>query len=339
MKTLCFRNKALSRREALQSCTFLILVFVSAGAAAAQVPWKPTRNVEIVVGVGPGGGVDRTARTLQKILQDRRWLDVSSAVVNKPGGGGILAQAYLNQHAGDAHYLEVSATSLLTNHITGKTAHAWNDFTPIAMLYDEFIGFAVKTDSPLKTGRDLAELLRKDPAALPVGIATSAGNTNHIALALLAKRVGGDVKKLKVVVFNSGAESTTALLGGHVGLVTTPAATTLPHMQSGALRIIAVAAPKRLDGALAQVPTWRELGYDIVVSNWRPVMGPRGLNAEQVAYWEDLLQRFTQTAEWKDELAVTGGLSHYMGSRELALFLEAQSASFRAILGELGLAR
>jgi len=110
-------------------------------------------------------------------------------------------------------------------------------------------------------------------------------------------------------------------------------------MQSGALRIIAVAAPKRLDGALAQVPTWRELGYDIVVSNWRPVMGPRGLNAEQVAYWEDLLQRFTQTAEWKDELAVTGGLSHYMGSRELAHFLEAQNTSFRAILSELGLAR
>src|SRR6187549_792477 len=111
MKTLCFRNKTPRCREALQSCTFLILVLASAGAAAAQIPWKTTRNVEIVVGVGPGGGVDRTARTLQKILQDRRWLDVSSAVVNKPGGGGILAQAYLNQHAGDAHYLEVSATS------------------------------------------------------------------------------------------------------------------------------------------------------------------------------------------------------------------------------------
>ena len=76
-----------------------------------------------------------------------------------------------------------------------------------------------------------------------------------------------------------------------------------------------------------------------LVSLTRVLMGPRGLNADQVAYWEDLLQRFTQTAEWKDELAVTGGLSHYMGSRELALFLEAQSASFRAILGELGLAR
>ena len=315
------------------------LALLCAVAPAAQPAWKPVKNVEIIVGVGPGGGVDRTARTLQKVLQEKRLPEVNSAVVNKPGGGGVLAQSYLNQHAGDAHYLEVSATSLLTNHITGKTPNAWSDFTPLALLYDEFIGFAVRADSPLKTGRDLAEVLRKDAGALPVGIATSAGNTNHIALALLAKQAGGDVKKLKVVVFSSGGESTTALLGGHVGLVATPAATALPQMQSGALRLIAVAAPKRLDGALAQVPTWRELGYEIVVSNWRPVMGPRGLTAEQIAYWEDVIRRFTQTAEWKNELAATGGIAHYMGSRELAHFLDAQNAGFRAILSELGLAR
>jgi putative tricarboxylic transport membrane protein len=319
--------------------TLMAFAFFHTAVTAAQPAWKPVRNVEIIVGVSPGGGVDRTARTLQKILQDRRWLEVNSSVLNKPGGGGILAQTYLNQHAGDAHYLEVSATSLLTNHITGKTPNAWYDFTPIAMLYDEFIGFAVKADSPLKSGRELADLLSRDPAALPVGIATSAGNTNHIALALLMKRAGGDVKKLKVVVFGSGGESTTALLGGHVALVTTPAATALPHMQSGAVRMLAVAAPKRLEGALAQVPTWRELGYDIVVSNWRPIMGPRGLSAEQIAYWADIIHRFTQTREWQDELAATGGLSHYMGSRELAAFLETQSAAFRGILSELGLAR
>jgi putative tricarboxylic transport membrane protein len=316
-----------------------VLLLCPAVAGAAQPAWKPSRNVEIVVGVGPGGGVDRTARTLQKVLQDRRMLEVNSTVVNKPGAGGILAQAYLNQHAGDAHYIEVGSSSLLTNHATGKSANAWSDFTPIAMLYDEFLAFAVKTDSPLKSGRELAELLRKDTAALPVGIATSAGNTNHIAIAQLAKLTGGDVRKLKVVIFNSGGESTTALLGGHVGLVIAPSATLLPQMQSGALRLIAIAAPKRFDGPYAQIPTWRELGYDIVASNWRPIMAPRGLNAEQIAYWEDVIQRFTQTAEWKDELAANGGVNHYMGSRELAKFLAAQSAELRAILAELGLAK
>lgn len=306
---------------------------------AAQPSWKPVKNVEIIVGVSPGGGIDRTARTLQKILQDRRMIEVSSSVVNKPGGGGTLAQAYLNQRAGDAHYLEVSATSLLTNRITGRTPNNWDDFTPVAMLYDEFIGFAVKTDSPLRSGRDLAALLKDDASALPVGIATSAGNTNHIAVALLAKQVGGDVKKLRVVVFGSGGESTTALLGGHVGLVVTPAATALPQMQTGALRLLAVAAPQRLSGPLAVVPTWKEQGYDVIVANWRPVLGPRGLSKEQIAYWEAVFARFTQTEEWQRELEATGGVNHYMGSRELGRFLAAQHAEFKSILSELGLAK
>lgn len=103
-------------------------------AGAAKPVWKSANNVEIVIGVSPGGGVDRTARTAQKILPDRRMIDVNSVVANKPGGGGMLAQAYLNQHAGDAHYLEVATIFVLTNHITGKSANAWSDFTPIAML-------------------------------------------------------------------------------------------------------------------------------------------------------------------------------------------------------------
>ena len=251
-------------------------------ARGAQPAWQPAKSGEIIVGVGPGGGVDRTARLLQKVIQDRRLLDVVASVVNRPGGGGVLAQGYLNQYAGDAHYLEVSATSLLTNHLTGRTPNTWSDFTPLAMLYDEYIGFAVKADSPLKSARELAELLRRDTATLPAGIATSAGNTNHIALALVAKHAGGDVKKLKVVVFGSGGESTTALLGGHVGLVVTPAATALPQMQSGGLRMLAVAAPQRLAGPLSSVPTMRESGYDIVVSNWRPVMGPREIGRAHV---------------------------------------------------------
>jgi putative tricarboxylic transport membrane protein len=316
------------------------VVFIGVAAnCAAQPAWKPVRNVEFIVGVSPGGGIDRTARTLQKVLQDKRMLEVSSSVVNKPGGGGTLAQAYLNQRAGDAHYLEISATSLLTNHITGRTASNWSDFTPVAMLYDEFIGFAVKADSPLRSGRDLAALLKADASALPVGIATSAGNTNHIALASLAKQVGGDIKRLRVVVFGSGGESTTALLGGHVGLVVTPAATALPQMQTGALRLIAVAAPRRLDGPLSVIPTWKEQGYDVTVANWRPVMGPRGLSKEQIAYWENVFARFTQTEEWKRELDATGGVDHYMGSHELAEFLAAQHAAFKSILSELGLAK
>jgi putative tricarboxylic transport membrane protein len=322
-------------RRFLAAC----LVAFCPAALAQGGAWRPERNVEIIVGVGPGGGIDRTARTLQKLIQDQRLLPVTWTVVNRPGGGGTIAQAYLNQHAGDAHYFEITATSLLTNHITGRSAHSHKEYTPIAMLYDEYLGFLVKEDSPLQSGADLLAALRADPEALPIGIATAAGNTNHIAAGLAARAAGADAKKLKVVVFGSGGESTRALLGGHVALVVTPAANAIPHLKAGRMRVLAVAAPARLEGALSAVPTWKEQGADILVANWRPVIGPKGLTPAQIGFWEHVFARVTASDEWKSEIGRSGGVHNYMNSRELAAHFDAQYAVFSAVLGDLGLAK
>lgn len=321
--------------------SLVIPVFSIAATTATAQPdgWKPSKPVEIVVGVSPGGGIDRMARVLQKIMQERRLVEVPVNVVNRPGGGGTIAQAYLQQRAGDAHYFEITATSLLTNHITGRSTSSHKDYTPIAMLSDEYIGFLVREDSPLKTGKDLLAVFRSAPDSLPIGIATAAGNTNHIAAALAARSAGGEVRKLKVVVFGSGGEAMTALLGGHVGLVATPAANAIPQLQAGRMRVLAVAAPQRLEGPLAAVPTWKEQGADVVVANWRPVIGPKGLAASQVGFWETVFARLTQTDEWKAEIARDGSVSHYMNSRELTFYFDAQYAVFKTILTDLGLAR
>ena len=323
----------------LRHSGLIVLALLSTTAAAQTGAWKPARNVEIVVGVGPGGGIDRTARFIQKLVQDQRLVEVPVTVSNKPGGGSTIAHAYISQKAGDAHFLEISATSILTNHTTGKTAFSHKDFTPVAMLSDEYIGFLVRADSPLKTGRDLLNALKTDAESVPIGIATAAGNTNHIAAGLAAKAAGADVKKLKVVVFGSGGESMTALLGGHVALVVTPSANSIPHLKSGKMRVLAIASPARLEGALAVVPTWKEQGEDIIVANWRPVIGPKGLTAQQVAYWEEVFARVTRSDEWKTEVARSGSVSHYMNGRELSAFFDQQYAQFRSVLGELGLAK
>ncbi len=85
------------------------LLACPAAARAAVAQWKPEKNVEIIVGTVPGGGQDKTARELKHLWQDKRLIDVAVTVVNKPGGGGARAAGlYLNQHAGDAHYLEVA---------------------------------------------------------------------------------------------------------------------------------------------------------------------------------------------------------------------------------------
>ena len=307
-------------------------------APAQSTAWAPSHPVELVIGVSPGGGIDRTARTVQRILQDERLIEVPLNVINKPGGGGTIALTYLNQHPGDAHYILITATSLLTNRIIGRTPIAHGHFTPVAMLYDEYLGFAVKADSPMKTGRDILARLKK-PEDLPIGIAASAGNTNHIGAAMLAKAVGVAAKRLKVVVFRSGGESMTALLGGHVELVVTPSANLIGHMRNGRLRVLGVAAPKRIPGPLAAVPTWTEQGVDAVVANWRPVIGAKGWSPAQIAYWESVFAKLVTSEAWKAEIARTGGVSHVMRSRKLGEFFDTEYTRFKSILTDLGLAK
>src|SRR5262245_22608422 len=99
----------------------LILSSLPLQCPAQAGAWKPGKPVEIVIGVSPGGGIDRVARVIQKIAQEQRLIDVPLNVANKPGGGGALALTSLQQHAGDAHFLQITATSLLTNHIVGKS--------------------------------------------------------------------------------------------------------------------------------------------------------------------------------------------------------------------------
>jgi putative tricarboxylic transport membrane protein len=328
---------ASSMNDALRGIFWLFLVAPCAFGQTSA--WTPTKPVEMLVGVSPGGGIDRTARTIQKIMQDHRLVETPVNVVNKPGGGSTIVQAYLNLHPGDAHYYEITATSLLTNHITGKSRSSHRDFTPVVMLYDEYLGFAVPSDSPIRDGRQLLEAFKMRADTLPIGIATSAGNTNHIAAAIVAKSAGADVRKLKVVVFGSGGEAMTALLGGHVALVVTPSANLIPHMQSGRIRAVAVSAPQRLGGALAAVPTWKEQGVDAVVANWRPVIGAKGWSPAQVGYWENVFAKAVATEDWRREVERSGGVMHFMRSRELGSYLDEQYERFRSVLHDLGLAK
>jgi putative tricarboxylic transport membrane protein len=331
-------HSAKSLARVFRTAALLCLAVAGASLNAQTAGWKPTKPVEIVVGVSPGGGIDRTARIIQKIMQERQLVPVPVNVVNKPGGGGTIAQAYLNQRTGDAHYFEVSATSILTNHITGRTPSSHRDYTPVVMLYDEYLGFAVVAESPIRDGRQLLEAF-KNPEALPIGIATTAGNTNHIGAAMLAKAAGVDPRRMKVVVFNSGGESMTALLGGHVALVVTPSANLIPHVQAGRMRILGISAPKRLPGALSTAPTWQEQGVNAIVANWRPIIAPKGWSPAQIAYWESVFLKVVDSDEWKAEVARSGGVPHFMSSGELGPYFEAEHARFKAVLTDLGLAK
>jgi len=276
---------------------------------------------------------------VQHLLTDKRFIEAPVTVVNKPGGGGAVGWAYLNQHAGDAHYAVIGTTTLLTSQITGRSPVSFTDITPLAMLLSESVALSVRQESPLLTGKDLVERLKKDASSVSASIGSSVGGPNHIAFALIAKAAGGDVKKLKTVVFQGGGEAITATLGGHVDLISSAANNVIPHLAAGKMRVLGIAAPQRLGGVFAKVPTWKEQGIDVQITNWRMLAGPKGLTAAQIAYWDGALAKLVKTDEWKKDLDNNVFENTYMNSDETRRYLKAQYDQFHAALSEVGLAK
>lgn len=318
---------------------FLALGLFACAAQAASAEWKPDKPVEIIVGTGVGGGQDKSARTVQRILQEKKLVEVPVTVVNKPGGGGAVGYTYLNQHAGDGNIIYVGNPTLLTNHIVGRSPISYTHVTPLAILLSESVAISVRADSPFKSLKVLLARLKQDTSQVSVAVGSSLGSTNHIAMALIATAAGGDARKLRTVVFQGGGEALTALLGGHIDVNSSAANNVVPHKESGKLRVLAVAAPKRLGGILADVPTLKEQGVNALVTNWRMVVGPKGMTPAQIAYWDRVLAKLVQAGEWKKDIADNLFEDSYRNSAATERYLQAEYEQFRAALSDLGMAK
>jgi len=186
----------------------VLAAFVSIAACNTHAAdWTPDKRIEIVVPNAAGGGNDRIARLVQHIAQEKRFVVPVATITNKPGAGQVIGISYINQHPGDGHYIGIISATFLGDIISGRSQLGLADIAPIAQLYTEYVGFAVKVNSPLKTGQDLVTRLKADAGSLSTAISGVIGNHNYIALALVARAAGGDVKKLKVVTFTAALKA------------------------------------------------------------------------------------------------------------------------------------
>jgi len=301
--------------------------------------WHPEKPVELVVPTKPGGSIDATMRLIERVVQKHRIVEVPAVIMNKPGGGGALALSYLDQHVGDAHYVMISTMSLMTNHILGRSKVTYSDYTPLAILFSEYMTLVVRPESPLKNGRDIQQRLKVDPTSLTIAVGTALGATNHLNVALLAKEMGVDVKRLKTVVFQANADAQTAVMGGHVDLSSLSVAAALRAAKGGSLRILGITAPSRGEGALADIPTWKEQGFDVVFSNTRMLLGPKALTLAQTGYWDAALQQVVQSDEWKDEVRKNYAVLDYADSKATPQRMAAIYKQLRGALVDAGLAK
>ena len=299
--------------------------------------WKPERTIEIVAGTPPGGGLDRSARALQKAIEANRLVDVPIKVVNIGGDGGRRAWAHIERHAGDGHMIAISAPNLAADYLMGVTNSDPDRFAPLAILYSEYIAFVVRAHSGIRCGADLVQRFAQDVSGVTVALSTSLGNSNHAAVAKVIRHAGADTRAPNIRVFDTALDASADVVSGHaeVGVVT--AASAVPEIEAGRLRTIAISSPTRLPGPYAAASTWTEQGVDCVVGSWRGASGPPGLDERKISFWEGVLSAAVQTPEWKADCTRHFWTAMHLDGAKLRDYLRRERSEMGDMLGELGL--
>jgi len=300
--------------------------------------WQPERALQIIAGTPPGGGLDRVARALAGAIAQSGLIQVPVEVINVAGDGARRAWThYVDHHAGDGHVLGISSPNLTTDYLAGVSSFEHSRYTPIATLITEYIAFAVRTDSTLRSGADLLGRLGPGKATVTVALSTSLGNPNHVALAKLSRHAGGDINAPVIHVFDTALDAVADVIAGTADLCAVTAASVLAELKNGRLRVIGMTAPERLAGAFADAPTWKEQGADCVIGAWRGATGPAGLGAPEISFWQQLLQGAVAQPTWIEELSRLSWSPLFQVGTALSTYLEKERAEFVAVLGYLGL--
>lgn len=313
----------------------VLIAIVAVSALAQPVPARP---VEIVVPFAPGGAVDRIGRTLQRIFLEKRLVP-NAVVVNRPGGAGNVAWAYLDKLERSPNHIAVMTPTIMTNHIMGRSHYNYSDFTPLAQFYSEAVAITVRADSPLRDWNDLMTRVRQNPASITFASSNREG-AGPLTFAMTMKEAGIDPKLMKLVVFNSAGEAVIATMGGHVDVALTIAETVKPQLRDGRVRVLAISAQRRpANEPFGSVPTLTEHGVNVSFRSWRGAVGPRNLSIAQLAYWDEVFARTVATEEWSRELAAYDAANEYLNSTDSRAFLKSQYEQLKLILTATGLTK
>lgn len=319
------------------SATGALLPGWSGNAAAQAADWKPTQTVNYGIGVAAGGSVDLYARGIKNALETLKLINGQTVLnENRPGAAGLLALQVLQRNRGNGHFLGTFHTGSIAGQATGILKADMREFVPVAMMVEETTLVAVRTDSPLKTAKDLVDALKRDPTSIKIAVAPLRGLNTHLAIAKPLQIAGIDITRLTVVPFRSSADSMGALLGGHVDLVSATGPTVVPMAVAGKVRMLASAAPTRGTGPLAQVLTWREQGVAADYVSYNGVLLPPGVDAEQIRFWEQALQKVAASKDWIALVEKSGNKPMFKGYVDSHRYLETELKATQALVAQLG---
>ncbi len=317
----------------LFTTTIIASVMLMGTAAYAEID-----SPECVAPAEPGGGFDLTCRIAQEGLGDAMGSPLQ--VTFMPGGIGAVAFNLFNTtRTDDPNAIVAFSTGSLLNIATGKYSKEFDETNVrwVATAGADFGAVIVKADSEFETLDQVMEQMKADPGSVVLGAGGSVGSQDWMKAALLLKSVGGDPKGMRYVAFDGGGESIAALLGGSIQVYTGDVGEMASHMDSGDMRILAVLSPERLPAPFDQVPTAKELGYDVEWTIMRGFYMPSGASDDDYNAWVDAFKAAYQTDEFKAIQSEKGLMPLDLAGQELTDTVTSQVGTLRQVAQDAGL--
>lgn len=298
-------------------------------------------RTECIAPAKPGGGFDLTCKLVQVSMLETKEIEKPMRVTYMPGGIGAVAyNAIVAQRPAEPGTIVAFSGGSLLNLAQGKFGrYNENDVRWLASVGSDYGMIAVRADSPYKSLKDLMETFKKDPNSIVFGAGGSIGSQDWMKTALLAKAIDMDPRKMRYVAFEGGGETLTALLGNHIQVLSGDISEMTPYINEGKIRILAVYADKRLGDGLADIPTAKEQGYDIVWPIIRGFyMGPKVSDADY-NQWVEAFQKLQQTEEFKKQRELRGLFEYNLTGQELDSYVKKEIEQYREQARAFGLAK
>jgi len=329
---LLSKQRAASVGVALLASFVLVLGLIAPALAQGAVP----NSLRIMAPASPGGGWDQTARYAQMVFRDARIIPGTVEVFNVPGAGGTIGLARLvSTERGAGDLVMITGLVMVGAIITNQSAVSLAQTTPIARLTAEYEVIAVPANSPFRTLDDLLKAFKENPRAISWA-GGSAGGVDHILVGLLAKEVGVAPSDVNYIPFSGGGEALAAMLGGHVSAGVTGYGEWAAQIEAGNLRALAITSAQRVPGI--NIPTLIEQGVNIELANWRGVVAPPGITAQQRQALINAFDRLHASPQWQQVLVDNNWSDFYLSGDAFAAFVEQENARVTAVLKEIGLA-
>ena len=303
------------------------------GSAASA---GPLTGLRFMVPNTAGSGYDTTARAAAKVMDDIQATE-SVEVFNLAGAGGTVGLSRTVSEKGNGKLLMMMGLGVVGAQYTNKSEAKLDQTTPIAKLIEESGAIVVPKNSPYKTITDLVTAWKADPKAMSVGGGSSPGGPDHLLPMQLAQTVGIDPKEVNFVAYDGGGDLLPAILGGKVTFAASGFGEFLDQVEAGEVRVLAISGAERVD-AVADAPTLKESGIDLVFTNWRGIVAPPEISDADKQALVNAVAKMHESQEWKEVLTTNGWTDAYLAEAEFGTYMTEQTAAVEDVLNKLGLA-